>query len=87
METVKTPVRETCEASCIPQADLPAGRNGRSLSAPKLAIDSNPDELGSVLSIGQNSLNTSKGPLGEPCLHVFGPSFYASHAIISHMRY
>lgn len=45
------------------------------------------DKSRSVLIFGQNGVYPGERAGGESGLHILRPKFFASHAIISHMRY
>lgn len=53
----------------------------------QLPIDRSPDEGGSVLAFLKYGFDPAERPLREPGLHILGPHLFASHVIISHMRY
>jgi hypothetical protein len=46
-----------------------------------------PNEVGPGFAFDQGAVYPVERPGSEPGLHVLGPKFFASHAIISHMRY
>lgn len=46
-----------------------------------------PNEVSPRFAIGQSSVDPVERPGCETGLHILGPKFFASHAIISHMRY
>lgn len=57
------------------------------LPALEFPFDGGPNEVRPVLAFVKDGLNPGECPLGEPGLHILGPHFFASHAIISHIRY
>jgi len=51
------------------------------LPALQFPLNGFPNEVRPVLTLTQNGLDTVESPLGEPSLHVLGPSFCASHRL------